>query len=390
MLGCLINIYKFNHLNHRMKYILPALLIALLLNFTASAQEYQPAPVRRSIRFNFITKDSVNLALNEDFEIIEDSCAQITRYAHLNMQRRMFFGPFTDVSRLNPKLVITSGNYNNNGLKDGAFTMNFLNGQLQAKGGFKNGRYDGDWQIFYDDGKPRLKFKATDDIITITDAWDEKGKKYIDNGKGNYRIDNGIIYWKGKLLDGRPNGTWEAIKTDDATETDLSTESYRNGVFQKGKSPSGVYTDAPRMQLIPTDMLPFTHAERLRISMVPCDGTKRKHLVNAQYGNGFSSFSDEIGRVVRPYIEKVDIRDFENEIDIEGYVNDLGILTALSSRGSLRDDIARGLISRLHDLPSLVPAKADGKPVRQKIIFKFVFEKGMFSFSYRLLAIESK
>jgi hypothetical protein len=364
-----------------------ALIALLFINAVAKAQ-IPGQQTRRFIRFNFITRDSVNLALNEDFDIIEDSCATITRYGHLNLQKRIFTGRFKDVLISSPDIMITEGNFNEDGLKDGAFTINFLNGKLQAKGNFKNGAYDGPWQVFYDDGKPRINFNVEAGIVTITDAWDAKGKKIIDNGKGNYRAEAGSMYWRGKLLNGRPDGTWHAIRNDDATETDLETENYKNGVFQKGTGPLGEYKDAPRMILVAGDMMPFVRAEKLRFSSVPCNGVKRKYVVGAQYRYGWSSFSDEIANLVSPYISKFDIKEFDNQINIDGYVSTIGSLTGLQSSGTFREDIAHGLILQLIRLPSLVPATADGKPVKQKITFKFVFSKGVYNYSYRLLPVE--
>jgi hypothetical protein len=373
-----------------MKFILPIIVLSLFTSFAAEAQTPVFTPVRRTIRYNYITKDSVNLALNEDFELIEDSCSQITRYAHLNRQKRTFFGRFKDVSRSNPDLVLAQGNYNTDGLKDGDFITYFSNGKLQAKGSFKNGLYDGNWSMYYDDGRPRLTFEAAGNDIKITDAWDEKGNKTVTNGKGTYRSDEGTIYWKGKLLNGKPDGTWRAIKTDDATNTDLETESYKNGSFQQGNGPAGDYSDAPRLVLVGTSLLPFTKVEKLRISAVPCNGVKRKHIVNAQYGNGFADFSEQIKRVVSPYLAKVDLQSFDNELSIEGYVSDSGGITNLNGEGAFNPDIARGLTIQLRGLPRLVPATVDGKPVKQKIVFKFVFTKGMYSFNYRFLPVDTK
>jgi antitoxin component YwqK of YwqJK toxin-antitoxin module len=374
-----------------MKLILSSIILSLLISYVAQAQvrpTYIPHMSRRSVRFNFVTKDSVNLALNDEFDMIEDSCSVITRYAHLDIHKRKFLGKFKDVSRANPDLVLTEGSYNMDGLKDGGFVVHFLSGKLEAKGNFKNGLYDGSWSIFYDNDKPRLTFDAEGNDIKIIDAWDTDGNKTVINGKGTYRVDEGALYWKGKLLNGKPDGTWKAMKTDDATNTSLVTENFKNGSFQKGRGPIGDYLDASRMVLVSTEMLPFTKAEKLSISSVPCNGIKTQHVVSAQYNNGTASFTEEIKRLITPYISKINIESFESEITVEGYVTDEGLIRGLNSYGSFRQDIARGLISQLSRLPPLVPASVDGKPIKQKITFKFVFTKGMYSFNYRFLPVE--
>ncbi len=175
-----------------MKIFFTSLIISSLFYFSSSAQTFAPVSntnvSRRTIRFNFIKKDSVNLSLNNEFDLIEDSCSEVIRYAHINMQQRKFFGPVKDVSRLTPGLVLTEGTYTPDGLKDGYFITHYLNGNLQAKGSFKNNKYDGKWEMYYDDGKPKLTFEATENDIKITDAWDNKGVKVVDNGKRNFRV----------------------------------------------------------------------------------------------------------------------------------------------------------------------------------------------------------
>jgi len=378
-----------------MKIFIVVLGASFFLSLCSFAQNVSSGIVRtnvpinpRRIHFNFIGKDSINLALNEDFDMIEDSCSQVVRYAHLKMRERKFYGPFKDVSRLDPSLILTEGNYTADGLKDGPFITRYLDGKLQAKGNFKNNKYDGHWEIFYDDGKPKLIFDANGDDINIADAWDEKGNKTIAGGKGNYRVDIGSIYWKGKLLNGKPDGTWRAYKTDDATNTDIISESYKNGAFQKGKGPLGDYTDAPRMVLVPTDKLPFTRAEMLRISQVPCNGVKRKHIVNAQYQNGFAAFSEEIKQLVTPYLSKVDLASYDNTMVIEGTVTESGHIGRLETHTPFNESISRGLIQQLNRLPPLEPATADGKPIAQKLTITFTFTRGMYSFSYRLLPVD--
>jgi hypothetical protein len=84
-----------------------------------------------------------------------------------------------------------------------------------------------------------LFFEANGNDVRITDAWDEKGIKNVDNGKGSYQVNMDGVLWQGKLLDGKPNGTWGAVRTNDISGDEIMTEKYKNGVFQKGKSSLG-------------------------------------------------------------------------------------------------------------------------------------------------------
>lgn len=347
-------------------------------------------PGKRTIRFNFIAKDSINQSLNEDFDMIEDSCSTIIRHAKLNIRARKYFGRITDVSKLNPNIILTEGNYTTDGLKDGNFIAHYINGELQAKGAFKNNEYEGKWEVYYDTGKPKLFFEASGKNIRITDAWDEKGMKLIDNGKGAYRVNLGSIYWKGKLLNGKPDGTWASLKTDDASNEELVTEKYKNGEFQKGVSPLGEYTDAARLVLVPNNLLPFTRAELMYISAVPCNGSKRKHVIGAQYHNGLADFTGQIKELASRYLSKVDLKSYDNELILEGEINTDGAINNLAVHNAFNETIAHGLIVEFRRLPALQPATVDGKPVKQKFTITFVFEQGYYHFSYRFLPIEVK
>jgi len=321
--------------------------------------------------------------------LIEDSCAQIIRHGHLNIKERKFIGKFKDVSKLNPSLITSEGTYTDDGLKNGLFIAHYLNGNLRSKGAYKNDKYDGHWETYYDNGKPELVFEANDDTIRIINSWNAAGKKIIDNGKGTYQVNIAPITWKGKLENGKPDGTWHAFKTDDVTETSLADEYFKKGVFQKGNSPVKSYTDASRIILINPETLPFTRTEKLRISLVPCNGVKRKHIVLAQYDNGKSSFSEFINLAVGPYISRSNIKDFTDKLVIEGEISEDGRIVNLQSKSiAFHEEFTRGLINQFHNVPALQPATADGKPVKEKFSITFTFNAGVYFYSYSFFPID--
>ncbi len=367
------------------------LISSMLYSASANAQiAQQPNRINRNVRFRYLANDSVTLSLNEEFNLIEDSCRQIIRHAHLNRQTRKFFGKIKDVSSLDTTLVVTEGNYTTDGLKNGYFVTHYLNGKLQAKGNFKNDEFDGPWEIYYNDGSPKLKFEANGPDLKISDAWDEKGNKLIEHGKGTYRVDMGSLYWEGKLLNGRPDGKWAVMKTDDATHIELSTEKYKDGKFQKGISQENSYTDAPRLKLVTSYLLPFSAAEELHVSPVPCGGVKRKHIVGAQYRNGWGSFTDNLKTLAAGYFRTVNINSFQTELVLEGEVSVDGLISKLRSRSGFDPDIERGIVSKLRLLPPLEPATVDGKPTPQKVTITFTFNRGSYRFGYRFLPIENR
>jgi hypothetical protein len=358
--------------------------VAFLLTSTYTSAQIAP----RMIRFRTIGRDSVNMSLNEDYYLIEDSCAAIIRYAHYDGANRKFFGHFKDVSKQNPALVLLEGNYTPDGLKDGTFISRYANGNLRSKGNYKNDQYDGTWEVNYDNDKPEIAFEATDGVIKILNVWNDKGLKTVDNGKGNYLVNLGGITWAGKLENGRPDGTWKAYRTDDATQATFIKESFKKGVFQKGSSSVMDYTNASRIIYFSQDMFPYVRAEKLMISATPCGGAKQKHLISAQYKQGISSFTEAIQELVTPYLSKLDLKNYNDHIDLEGTISEVGIIYNLQYSNPFNEPMARGLINQLRRLPTLEPATADGKPIKQNIVFTFRFNSGTYSFTYRFLPIK--
>ncbi len=373
-----------------MRVFLIALVANVLIGATTIAQTIQPGKrPTRNIRFGTIGKDSINLALNHQFYLIEDSCSLVTRYGHVNMMNRKFFGKIKDVSKVNPKIILTEGNYTADGLKDGYFITHYLNGTLEAKGNFKNNQYDGNWEIYYANGKPMMTFTANENDVKIIDVWDAEGNKTVNNGNGNYRVDLEGLYWRGKLVNGKPDGTWKAANPEDATNITLVSESYKDGQFKKGKNALGDYTDAPRLTLVPPNKLPFTNAEKFMIALVGCDGVSLagKRIVNAQYSAGMSNFTDNIVRLVGPYLQTVDLKPYENTLIINGEVSENGRVTNLRADNAFNSDLARGMIRELYSLPFLQPATIDGKPTKQNFNITFNFTRGSYRFTYTFLPI---
>jgi hypothetical protein len=349
----------------------------------------------RHISFRSIEKDSVMLPLNDKYYLIEDSCAQIIRYCRFNFQEKKFFGKFKDVSKVNPGLIVAEGTYTNDGLKNGSFTTHYLNGNLQSRGSFKDDTYDGKWEMYYDDGKPELTFEVINGDFIINAAWNSDGTKTVDNGNGIYTDSMDAWYWVGKLVEGKPEGKWKLIKTNDFTE--LATEHFKKGKFIEGERGDYSYTDASHIRLVSPYKLPFVYAEKMYTSLVACDADdirlnpnpviNLKHIVNAHYKDGFKTFSSYIDDVVSLYLSRHHLTNINYTIEINGEVAENGGIINLKNNESNGQDIARGVMIQLRNLPALIPAVVDGKPVVQKFTIIFKFYKGMYEFTYSFLPI---
>ncbi|QKJ30130.1 hypothetical protein HQ865_10280 [Mucilaginibacter mali] len=364
------------------------LLFTALFCFSLSTYAIaQDAP--RMVRFRTMRNDSINLALNEDYQMIEDSCATMIRYAHYSPAKHIFFGKFKDVSRQNPSLILSEGNYSADGLKDGEFVSRYSNGNLQSKGNYKDNKYDGKWEINFDNGKPRMTFEVSNGVIKIASVWNEKGGKIIDNGKGNYEVSAGPITWVGKLDNGLPDGTWKGYATADPAKSALIRESFKKGVFEKGANAMGEYTNASRIAFIGPDMLPYVTAEKMILSPTACGETKKQAIVYAFYQGGVRAYSEEISRLISAYLSKVDLAPYNDQLEITGIVGKNGLVYNLRYTNAFNEEIARGIINQLRRLPGLQPGTADGKPMEQNITFSFTFQLSRYSFTWRVQPVKS-
>ncbi|HXH99495.1 MAG TPA: hypothetical protein VNI52_04450 [Sphingobacteriaceae bacterium] len=345
---------------------------------------------KRRVNYRSIGKDSINLHLDKDYFLIEDTCSSIVRYGHFNFEKRHFFGPFRDLNKQDPFIILAEGKYSQEGKLDGPVVLRYMNDNVQAKGRFLNGDMDGAWELFYEDGKPWMNFTATEKKIQVNDAWDLSGKKVVDGGNGEFKTDLKTLYWQGKLVNGFPDGTWRARRTNDRTNTVMSSEIFKGGSFVKGSGPLGAYSDASRIVLVNPELLPIYNASLMQVSPTACDPSmSRKNIMNATYRNGMTALSDEIIRLVNPFLGKSDIKFYNiYNLTIEGTINEKGVIESLRLKDGFDDKVTSGLIRELYKLPRLEPAIVNGQPTTQSIIFVFKFSAGTYNFSYKFLPIK--
>jgi len=366
-----------------MKFSFLALSIAVFLSFYMQAQS---VVTKRPGFIRAFENDSVHISYNEDYFLIEDSCADISRTCHYNLQERKFKGIFKDVSRLNPQQLIAAGRYDENGLKEGDFIAYYLNGNLQAKGTFKDNRFEGKWEFFYPTGRPKITFEANGNHVKIINTWTEDGKKIVDNGYGDYESNSGVIVWAGKLIGGEPDGKWIAYRQH-RSEHVLVTERFKLGAFQKGHNQVGDYKDSSRIILVSAELLPLVKAEGLWTSYEKCGVVRKKYVVNARYPKGAEQFAVEIKDRLGPLLNKMNLSPFNEPIELTGKIMEDGRITFDAKNG--HSNLTSMLIAGLIGLPALEPAWVDHKAVQQDLIVTIKYNSSVYSFSYRLLPIKT-
>jgi len=338
----------------------------------------------RKLTFRTIGRDSVNIFLNDDYYLIEDTCATITRYGHFNLTNNTFYGKFKDVSMIDPSVILSEGNYTDDGLKNGLFISRYINGNIRSKGSYKNDQFDGKWELNYENGKPHIIFQCDSGNIKILDLWNAKGIQIVEKGKGDF---DGFSNWRGKLNNGSPDGVWKAADVFDRNKT-IATEDFKKGEFQNGRSPIGEkYNGASRIVLIDKWIFPYMRAEKLTASSYPCgnSGSARKVIRYAEFYNGSDYLGQSINDLVNPYLSNVDIKSYKNTVDLlctittKGYIGNVDV----KSETLYDETIIRGLAYALKKLPSFKPATIDSKPVTQILDIAFVFDHGLQEKKYR-------
>jgi hypothetical protein len=101
-----------------------------------------------------------------------------------------------------------------NGKKDGSWEIYYDNGQLLVKGDYKNGKKQGYWESYWDDGKFGSKGDYKD------------GKR---DGPWEIYYDNGQLWSKGDYTNNERQGYWEYYYFD-GTVSKPDTAIYKNDV----------------------------------------------------------------------------------------------------------------------------------------------------------------
>lgn len=363
--------------------------LSLLVAFSAYAQSPQQ---ERNITLPSFGADSLHIPLSEEYYVIEDSCATMTRRIKFDKATQKFHGDFVDLSTADPNFVISKGTYSRDGLKHGAFEMHYTNGNPRAKGAFAANSLHGDWQLYYENGSPKLFFTASgNDDILVTNAWDEKGKQTVKDGNGKHALASGFITWSGQFLNGKPNGTWIAYSNNDIFKKPINTERFKEGQFVKGTGITGPYSNGTRLKLLNTNDFPFEQAERMMLARNGCEqGPVGRKVISAQFRNGMDSYGEEMKRSLSAYFGTVDLKPYDTQLTLKGEVSEVGKLVNFNQDVSFDLQIANGIVKTLGRLPALAPATIDGKPTRQPFEITFRIHNGFYQFRYRFLPISTK
>lgn len=270
-----------------------SIIIIMIISAACYAQD-----VTRYMHSKIIGKDSAIIYFDEYYRLVEPNCAKIIRYGHYDTLKHHFLGKFKDIKRNDTSFTVSYGTYSENGSKEGDFVVyNIFDKKLQEKGSFKNNEYDGEClfndiithvkeksnflngkyngkrELYDESGAPLIFMNVYGDKFEITDVW-YNGVKIVNNGKGNYFMQDGV-FWRGKLLNGVPDGEWTFKVSEDV----YGYEMFRHGKFISGYNHTAFdekeYNERSRIHFLsrPPELRMLYSESLVPGSDVACDGT---------------------------------------------------------------------------------------------------------------------
>jgi hypothetical protein len=342
----------------------------------------KPEPITH-YQLKFFKYDSVHVYYNERYYVIQDTCADIVRQVHISSTTKRFFGPFTDFSKANQEQIVAVGSYDKRGLKQGAFKTWYLDGKLQSRGSFKDGNFDEVWDFYYPNGKPKVTFEPFGAEMKIINAWNENGRKTVENGEGHYDWVMGGITWKGKINGGRPNGKWIAATSYFRQNEALATELFKDGVFQQGSNKAGAYSDSSNIHFFPGDLLPLYRSDDLIASVSDCYAL---NIVAASYPQGGQQFISQIGERLTPVLDQLNLGTLNEPIVLQMKILTDGRLLFDPADGTDPKIISACTVA-LNALPAFTPASVNRKLVEQQMLIIIRRNSSVYTFNYALLPV---
>lgn len=349
------------------------------------------AIAQQRLRFNVIGKDSVVFHYTDDYQLTYDTCATIIRRTHFDFAGNKFTAPFKDVSIAKPDIVLAEGIYDAEGQKQGTFITRYPDGTVASKGSYLNNKPTGEWAFYYKNGKPSAIYTIKDSTVHVNSVYTEAGEQVVKDGTGKYK-GNGSPLWQGKLVNGLPDGLWNAYNVGDVSKEKIFLEWHRNGKFYKGQSKWGEMKQSA-IQYFNVDEIPAIKAERMLINLQACNpvSISNDRRTSAYYEAGWQAFTDAIDERLRPVMQKIDLSGLPHtELVLNAEITPIGRISKIRYENAFDRSIASSIASALQRSPSLTPASVGGKPVSQLLVFKFIFNTGSYSYTYRTGDILSK
>jgi hypothetical protein len=159
--------------------------------------------------------DSISMFFNDNYRYVDIKCATYARYSNLDKGGN-FNGWFKDYQQ-DPGVLRATGYYVN-GKKNGLFTLFYENGKIQSRGEYVNSMPRGTWEFFRDNGLPEREISITQTDTLLIRLVSAKGDLLVDKGEGEFEglvcgnlSSKNDIMAKGRIQNGKPVGRWTSV-----------------------------------------------------------------------------------------------------------------------------------------------------------------------------------
>ncbi len=336
-----------------------------LFSQTNESADFEAQPTSITDVIQQLGYDTVVFYYDERWNLVKPICATSFRISRVDTVQFNFTGKFVDYYTYDSTIAI-EGTYSN-GKKEGKFNIYYPNGQLEQAGNYANDKKSGIWEYFYDDGSKRQILDFQYNEILIKEFWDEKGKKLVDAGNGEwFDYDSAERFMKtaGQVLNGRKNGTWK--NTLPSRNITVNVEKYKEGKFISGKMTSVAFgTQSYKDTVYCSIEKPpaFLNAEQFKVSR--CHKKQKNNWEFAKYPGGMERFYKQIReRLVLngPILQRGVIKVIMT-ISTDGKMININPVTDFGYEYDL--------IRVLETMDNWTPTKVNGKPTTQPKIISF-------------------
>ena len=201
--------------------------------------------------------------------LTDESNASYYREGEIDTTNIFFINSFVDYRINGSKLQ--EGRYNEQGKKEGQFSVYYDDGKIYSQGKYQNNIPVGLWKFYYPTGQIRHVVNFSDDPFTICESYDSLGTSLIKEGTGYWEeyflfgkvsgyqnnhhregvwkisLPNGVVLVQETYVDGTPLGN-----TDPRINYSLFSEYIPNYLIEELNSHNATINDYPSIKSLPT------------------------------------------------------------------------------------------------------------------------------------------
>jgi hypothetical protein len=202
---------------------------------------------------------------NKAWQICEKPIAAYYRIGTLTIDSFWYYTGKVKDFEMNGRLI-TEGEYNDKGERDGLFNFYYPNGKLMLTGKYWEGLMIGDWQWYYSNDSLRaiINFDGPSDDFKFMQYKSPDGVSMLENGTGKFEwytneysnlLPNFKVY--GSFSNGKRSGSWRYYWLIRGEESFRFEEKYdKDGKFKKATVSGTYYAEEPKSRYLDYVFIP--------------------------------------------------------------------------------------------------------------------------------------